>query len=525
MDTFPVHQDGAAPQIGSEVFERSIAELGAAMAAGTLSAEQAVHAYLARIDALDQGGPRLGSVLEVNPEALSQARQLDAERRASGPRGPLHGVPILLKDNIDTADRTRTAAGSLALADSIPGQDSGVAARLRAAGAVLLGKANMSEWANFRSTRSTSGWSGRGGQCRNPYALDRSPYGSSSGSGAAPAASLCAAAVGTETDGSIVGPASACGVVGFKPTVGLVSRAGVIPIAHSQDTAGPMARTVEDAVLLLCAMQGPDPRDPATVHIPADALVEAAGVLDAGGLRGARLGVVRGLSIVHPEVERQLEGVLALLTAAGAELVDPLSMPDLEGWRQAKEEVLLHEFKHDLNAYLAGLPDVGQPRSLAEVIEFNLTHARTSMPYFGQERLIAAEARGPLSDPVYLEALSTCRRLSREQGIDALLAEQGLDALVCATAGPPNLIDLVNGDVRAGRTSASPAAVAGYPHVTVPAGEVQGLPWGLSIFGAAWSDAKVLRYAYAFEQASRARRAPSLLPTVRLSRPEAPVPV
>jgi amidase len=508
---------GAAPGLGGEVFECSIADLGAAMTAGSLTSEAAVRAYIERIRALDQSGPRLGSVIEINPDAESIARELDAERRAKGPRGPLHGVPILLKDNVDTADRMRTAAGSLALADSTPQQDSGVAARLRAAGAVLLGKANMSEWANFRSSRSTSGWSGRGGQCRNPYALDRSPRGSSSGSGAASAASLCAAAVGTETDGSIVSPASANGVVGFKPTVGLVSRAGIIPIAHSQDTAGPMTRTVADAVLLLAAMQGPDPRDPATAEIPPGALIDPTEVLGSDGLRGARLGVVRNLVVGHPEMERQFEALLDVLREQGAEVVDGLAMPRAGEWRTAENEVLLYEFKHGLNAYLGGLPDRGQPRDLAELIEFNLANPERSMPIFGQELLLAAQAKGPLSEPAYLEALASSRRMCREEGIDALLDEHGLDALVCPTTGPATLIDHVHGDARwPGSSSAGPAAVAGYPHATVPAGMVHGLPWGLSMFSTAWRDARVLRYAYAFEQASRARRAPRLLPSAEV---------
>ncbi len=509
--------DGATRELGRVVFERSLAELGRELGAGNLTSEAVVSAYLERIRALDQGGPRLGSVIETNPDALGVARELDAERRAKGARGPLHGVPILLKDNIDTADATRTAAGSLALAESFAQQDSGVAARLRAAGAVLLGKANMSEWANFRSTRSVSGWSGRGGQCHNPYALDRSPSGSSSGSGAAVAASLCSGAVGTETDGSIVAPASANGVVGFKPTVGLVSRAGIIPIAHSQDTAGPMARTVEDAVLLLAAMQGSDPRDPATADVPASGLIDPVEVLRLDGLEGVRLGILRGFVIAHPEVERQFEALLGVLRAAGAHLVDDLAMPHLGEWRDAETEVLLYEFKHGLDAYLGGLPESGQPRTLEELIEFNLASSGRSMPLFGQELLIMAQAKGPLTESTYLEALTTGRRMCREDGIDGLLAKHGLDALISPTMGPASLIDQVLGDPkRPGGSAAGPAAVAGYPHATVPAGTVHGLPWGLSIFSTAWRDAQVLRYAYAFEQATMARRVPRLLATVEL---------
>ena len=505
---------GWASEIGPAVHERSLAELSGEMARGGLTSEAAVRAYGERIRALDHSGPHLGSVIELNPDALEDARALDAESRASGPRGPLHGVPILLKDNIATADRTRTAAGSLALAESSALRDSGVAERLRASGAVLLGKANMSEWANFRSTRSVSGWSGRGGQCRNPHALDRSPSGSSSGSGVATAASLCAAAVGTETDGSIVGPSSANGVVGFKPTVGLVSRAGIIPIAHSQDTAGPMARTVEDAVLLLAAMQGADPNDPASANVPAGAFVDAADVLQPGGLDGVRLGVIRGFVDSHPEVELQFTALLEVLRAAGAHLVDDLAMPHLSEWRAAEREVLLYEFKHGVNAYLEDLPSGGQPRTLAQVIEFNSANAGRSMPFFGQELLFSAQAKGPLTDPAYLEALAASRRMCREDGIDALLTAHRLDALICPTMGPASLIDHVYGDAKRPLSSAaSPAAVAGYPHATVPAGFVHGLPWGMSIFGTAWRDAAVLRYAYAFEQATKARRAPRLLET------------
>lgn len=523
MDTPEARRSGSAghasPDIGAVVYERSLAELAAAMADGSLTSEAAVKAYVERIHALDQGGPRLASVIEVDPGAVDAARALDAERRANGPRGPLHGVPILLKDNIDTAGGTHTSAGSLALATSVAAQDSGVAARLREAGAVLLGKANMSEWANFRSTRSSSGWSGRGGQCRNPYVLDRNPSGSSSGSAAAAAASLCAAAVGTETDGSIVSPASHCGVVGFKPTVGLLSRAGVIPIAHSQDTTGPMARSVEDAVLLLASMQGPDPRDPATAAIPRGALVDPREVLRPDGLKGARLGVVRNLVTCHPEMARQFGAAIEALRSAGAEVVDDLAMPHQGEWNTPELEVLLHEFKHGVNAYLAGLRGEGLPRDLAEVIEFNERNAARSMPLFGQELLVQAQAKGGLDDPAYLAALADSRRLCREEGIDALLAEHGLDALVSPTTNPASLIDHVFGDVRrSGGSAAGPAAVAGYPHVSVPAGMVHGLPWGLSFFGTAWSDAKVLRFAYAFEQATRARLVPGLLPTVELWR-------
>lgn len=501
--------------LGARVRERSIRELQTDMRAGLLSSEAAVTAYLQRIATLETAGPTLRAVIETNPDALREARARDAERAAGEVRGPLHGVPVLLKDNIDTADEQHTSAGSLALARSLAAGDSAVVARLREAGAVVLGKANLSEWANFRSTRSSSGWSGRGGQCRNPYALDRSPSGSSSGSAVAAAASLAAVTIGTETDGSIVSPASACGVVGFKPTVGAVSRSGIIPIAHSQDTAGALGRTVEDVVVTHAAIQGADPRDPATENAPATARVKASDVLDATALGGARLGVVRGLFAWHPLIEKQLDDVRSVLLAHGAELVEGVAFEDPSAWREAEYEVMLYEFKHGLNAYLAALPDTGQPRDLDALIAFNREHAAAAMPWFGQEHFERAAAKAGLEHPEYLAALAACRRLTRDEGIDRLLAEHRLDALICPTAGPAHLIDLVNGDCRSGSAS-SPAAVAGYPHVTVPAGFVHGLPWGLSIFAGAWDDAKVLSYAYAFEHHMAARKAPRYLATAQL---------
>lgn len=501
--------------LGASVRERTIRELQTDMRAGLQSSEMIVTAYLQRVATLENAGPSLGSVIEISPSALEDARRLDAERAAGDARGPLHGIPVLLKDNIDTADRQRTSAGSLALARSTPARDSGVAARLREAGAVLLGKANLSEWANFRSTRSVSGWSGRGGQCRNPYALDRSPCGSSSGSAVAAAASLAAVTIGTETDGSIVCPASSCGVVGFKPTVGAVSRAGIIPIAHSQDTAGPMGRTVEDVVLTQAAIQGADPRDEATLRAPEAALIRPQTVLDAAALAGKRLGIVTGVFQWHPVIERQMDGVRETLRSLGAELVEGASFDNVSEWREAEREVLLVEFKHGLNAYLAGLPDNGQPRDVSELIEFNRQHAKASMPYFGQELLELAASKGGLDDPAYLHALAAGRRLTREEGIDRLLAEHRLDALLSPTGGPAFIIDYVNGDCHKGSIS-GPAAVAGYPHVTVPAGFVHGLPWGLSFFAGAWADAKVLSFAYAFEHHTSARRPPRYLPSAVL---------
>jgi amidase len=521
---------GAAPPF--EFDEATVASLQEAMGTGRHTAESIAQAYLARIEALDRPGdgrPGLRSVIEVNPDALAEARRLDAERRAGRVRGPLHGVPVLLKDNVDTADRMQTTAGSLALAGApAPRQDARAAARLREAGAVLLGKTNLSEWANFRSTRSSSGWSARGGQTRNPYALDRTPCGSSSGSAAAVAANLAALAVGTETDGSIVCPSATCGVVGVKPTLGLVSRSGIIPIAHSQDTAGPMARTVRDAAVLLGALAsgGADPRDPATAGAARAAAADFTRGLDAGALRGARIGVPRQYFGFHEGVNRVMDEALAALRDAGAVLVDPAPVPTAAGLGASEFTVLLYEFKADLNGYLAarlGAPGVAPaapnglgeptPRTLAELIAFNERHRDREMPFFGQELFERAQRKGPLTTPEYVRALAANRRMAGPEGIDAALARHRLDALVAPTNGPAWAIDLVTGD-HFGGGYAEASAVAGYPHVTVPAGFVHGLPVGLSFFGGRFRDARLLALAYAFEQATRRRRAPEFRPTV-----------
>ncbi|MCX6032485.1 MAG: amidase family protein [Chloroflexi bacterium] len=516
--------------------EPTITELQASMTAGELTAVSLVETYLGRIAALDKSGPTLNSVIELNPDALDIAAALDAERQATGPRGPLHGIPILLKENIDTADKLQTTAGSLALVGSTAAQDATVAAKLRAAGAVILGKTNLSEWANFRSNRSISGWSSRGGQTRNPYALDRNPCGSSSGSAVAVAADLCAAAVGTETDGSIICPAQTCGIVGIKPTLGLVSRAGIIPIAHSQDTAGPMARTVADAALLLGVLAGPDPREamnltpwPPSLRgkgegysplLAGEGAGERSGLdytrfLDKNGLAGARIGVARNYFGFNDRVDRIMDASILVLRNLGAEIVDPANIETAKQLDETELEVLLYEFKADLNAYLAGLGPDAAVHSLAEVIEFNERNRERVMPYFGQDLMLMAEAKGPLTDEAYLKALATGRRLARDEGIDATLQKHGLDAIVAPSGGPAWLTDYVCGDHYGGGSS-SPAAVAGYPNVTVPAGYVYGLPVGISFMGAAWSEPALIKFAYAFEQATQARRAPEFRASVDL---------
>ena len=488
----------------------SIGDLQAGLASGKYTARSLVEQYQARIDELDKKGPTLNLVLELNPDALTIADQLDNERKVGKTRGPLHGIPILVKDNIDTADRMHTSAGSLALATSIPSRDSWVAERLRAAGAVILGKTNLSEWANIRSTHSSSGWSGRGGQCKNPYALDRSTSGSSSGSGGAVAASYCAAAIGSETDGSVTSPSAACGLVGIKPTVGLIGRSGIIPISHSQDTAGPMARTVRDVAIVLGALSGVDPRDDATKPSAGKSYTDYTRFLDAGGLRGARIGVARETYMGYsPKTDKLVEQAIEVLKHAGATVVDPANMPSPAKIGDAELEVLLYELKADLNSYLESLGPGAPYKTLADIIRFNKQNAAMEMPYFGQELFEMAQKKGPLTDAKYKNARAKCLRLSRSEGIDAVMTKNRLDALIAPTQGPVWPIDLVNGDGGGGGSFTQPAAVAGYPHITVPMGLVQGLPVGLSFVGRAWTEPTLLKLAYAYEQASKMRRPPT----------------
>lgn len=493
--------------------ERTVEELQRMMHEGHLDARALVEGYLARIQAIDRGGPHLNSIIELNPDAQAMAAELDRERKAHAVRGPLHGICVLIKDNIATGDRMQTTAGSLALAGSIATRDAHLVARLREAGAVILGKTNLSEWANIRSSQSTSGWSGRGGLTRNPYALDRTASGSSSGSGAAIAASLATVAIGTETDGSIVSPASMNGLVGIKPTRGLVSRDGIIPIAQSQDTAGPMARCVSDAAALLSVIAGSDPADPATAQAQLEDYVAA---LRPDALKGARLGVVRAVFGENRRVKEVMELALRILASQGATIVDPVTIPNAEKYDDSELEVLLYELKDGLNRYLAQFAPTAPVKNLAELIDWNQKHAEVELKFFGQELFIKAQAKGDLTSEPYLQALENNGRYARTEGLDVALREQKLDALIAPTAGPAALIDLVNGD-HFGNSFSSPAAVAGYPHVTVPAGSVFGLPIGLSFVGPAYSESRLIGYAYAYEQASKERRPPRFAKSVTLA--------
>ena len=489
--------------------EATIADLQRLMTTGQHSSRSLCQAYLARIAEVDRKGPALRAVIELNPDALTIADALDAERKAGKSRGPLHGIPVLIKDNIATADAMQTTAGSLALVGVKPPRDSGIAAKLRAAGAVILGKTNLSEWANFRSTHSSSGWSGRGGQTRNPYALDRTPSGSSSGSGSAVAANLCAVAIGTETDGSVTSPAAAASLVGIKPTVGLVSRSGIVPISHTQDTAGPMARTVTDAAILLGAIAGSDATDRATAAAQGHVATDYTKFLDPVGLKGARIGVARKrYAGYHDATDEILEGALDVMRAQGATIVDPADIPTAGKFGDMEFEVLLYEFKADLNAYLAEWAPGAPAGTLGALIEWNKAHAGDEMPYFKQEIFEMAEKKGALSSAAYKKAMRA-KVLAGPQGIDAVMKAHNLDALVAPTQGPAALTDLVYGDPNQGGSFTSPAAVAGYPHITVPAGFVFGLPVGVSFVGGAWSEPTLLKLAYSFEQATKARRAPA----------------
>ncbi len=500
--------------------EWTITELQERMESGELTARRLAELYLERISEIDKEGPYLNSVIELNPEALEIADTLDEERQAGKTRSPLHGIPILIKDNIDTHDRMQTTAGSLALEGHIAVKDAFIVRQLRKAGALILGKTNLSEWANFRGKHSVSGWSSRGGLTRNPYALDRSACGSSSGSGAAVAANLCAAAVGTETDGSIICPAQTNGIVGIKPTLGLLSRSGIIPIAHSQDTPGPMARTVADAALLLGAMTGIDERDAATKLAVSRkrSFSNYAKFLDREGLQGARIGVARNMAGVNPKVLKIFEHCIEVMKHLGAVIVDPADVPNFDKFSKTELEVLHYEFKADLNKYLRSLDGNVRVHSLEDVIRFNEENSRRVMPYFGQEAMLDSQKTRSLRDKKYRDALAKNLRLTRKEGIDAAMHKHKLDALIVPTGGPAWLIDLIDGDSNNwDMESTSPAAVAGYPHITVPAGYIFGLPVGISFFAQAWQEPDLIKFAYAFEQATQFRRQPRYLPTANLN--------
>ena len=498
-----------------ELEEATIADLQAGMKSGKYTSQRLCQLYLARIQSMDKTGPNLHAVIETNPDALAIATQLAAERKAGKVRGPLHGIPVLIKDNIATGDKMLTTAGSLALAGAPAPRDAFVAKKLRDAGAVIIGKTNLSEWANFRSTHSVSGWSGRGGQCKNPYATDRNPCGSSSGTGAGISANFATVGVGTETDGSIVCPSGANSLVGLKPTLGLVSREGIIPIAQSQDTAGPMCRTVTDAAILLGALAGTDPADVATARQPAGP-PDYTKSLDPNGLKGARIGVARG-AFGNPEGDRLNNAAIEVLKAQGATIVDPVEIPHMKDYGDQEYTVLLYEFKDGLNAYLEWLGAANPMKTLADLIAYNDAHKDTELTYFGQEIFTQAQEKGPLSDDAYVEALAHCRRMSRAEGVDVAFAKDKLDAIVAPTGGPAWLIDLVNGDCSGGGGNSSIAAVAGYPTITVPVGYSYGLPLGMSFIGKPWTEATLIKFAYAYEQAAKARRAPQFLATANLA--------
>jgi amidase len=496
--------------------EWTISELQSMMTTGDLTAHHLAELYLERIDLIDRNGPKVNSVIETNPDALTIASSLDDERRGGKTRGPLHGIPILIKDNIDTHDRMQTTSGSLALEGHIAPRDAFIVKKLRSAGAVILGKTNLSEWANFRGKHSASGWSSRGGLTRNPYALDRSACGSSSGSGAAVAANLCAAAIGTETDGSIICPSQTNSIVGIKPTLGLWSRSGIIPIAHSQDTAGPMARTVADAAILLGALTGVDDQDSATRLSKKRAFGDYTQFLDENGFKGARIGVARKMMGTDKRIIKIFESCLDVMKQIGAVIVDPADVPNFNKFGKTEMEVLHHEFKADLNKYLAGTK--ARVKTMAEIIKFNEENKDRVMPYFGQEHMEIAQEKGSLRDKKYYDALAKNHRLTRKEGIDATMRTFKLDAIVVPSGGPSWTIDLVNGDtINWDMESASPAAVAGYPHITVPAGYIFGLPVGISFFAKAWQEPTLIKLTYAFEQAAKIRKPPEFLPTASLN--------
>jgi len=504
-------EPGKKPNTDFEISELTISQLQQCLQNGRYTSEKLVSMYLDRIERIDKAGPELNSVIEINPDVIEISVQLDKERKSGKVRSPLHGIPVMIKDNIDTGDKMLTTAGSMAMTGSPAKEDAYIVSRLREAGAVIMGKTNLSEWANFRSYHSTSGWSGRGGQTRNPYFTDRNPCGSSSGSGVAVSANLCAAAIGTETDGSIVCPSSINGIVGIKPTVGLWSRSGIIPIAHSQDTPGPMTRTVSDAALLLGLLTGIDPLDEASVHGEGKVRNNYTQYLDTNGLNKARIGVARNFFGFSQKVDRLMNDAIQVMKEMGAEIIDPANIDSAKEIGNYEMEVLLYEFKADLNLYLSNLPPAANCRSLKDLIQYNDVNHATEMPWFGQEIFLSAENKGPLTEKAYIDALSHLRRLAGKEGIDNVLKTYNLDAIIGPTTGPAWTTDWVNGDHGAGGSS-GPAACAGYPAITVPAGLIHGLPVGITFMGTAWSEPVLIKLAYAYEQASKHRKCPEFLP-------------
>jgi amidase len=501
---------------GVRLEEATIAQLQGTMRSGELTSARLVDRYLDRIRRLDQSGPHVNAVIEVNRDARDIAEQMDRERKQGKVRGPLHGIPVLIKANIDTADKMQTTAGSLALVGQAPAQDATIATRLRKAGAVIMGKTNLSEWANFRSTHSSSGWSAVGQQTRNPYVLDRNPCGSSSGSGASVSANFTTFGLGTETDGSIVCPAGINGVVGIKPTVGLTSRAGVVPISHNQDTVGPHARTVADAAAVLGALVGVDPRDPATAGSAGKFFTDYTQFLDKNALRGARIGVARTNGFgLDPKTDAVIEEAIRAIKDAGAIVIDPANIPTQANLGGSDETTVLNfDFKQDLKAYLA--TRTGVPiRTLADAIAFNQAHASTELKFFGQEVFIAAEATTDFNDPVYQQALASSHLNSRDNGLNAVFKQFALDALIAPTNDPTSVVDLIDGDHFL-TGSSSPSAQAGYPIINVTAGNSFGLPVGISFCGLAFSEPRLIALAFSFEQATKARRVPQFIPTLKL---------
>ncbi len=491
----------------SDLDEVTITQMQEWLKSGKYTSESIVNTYLERIQNIDKSGPALNSIIEINPDAAAIARKLDEERKSGKVRGPLHGIPIVIKDNIDTSDKMATTAGSLALAKNTAQNDAFIVKQLREAGAIILAKTNLSEWANFRSNRSSSGWSGRGGQTRNPYMINRNPCGSSSGTGVAVSANLCVAGIGTETDGSVVCPSSTNGLVGIKPTVGLCSRSGIIPISQSQDTAGPMARTVTDAAILLGILTGTDNNDPATIESEGKVFADYTKYLVNEGLKGVRIGVSRNFFGFHEKVDALMEKAIAELKELGANVIDPANIEFVKECGEAEFQVLLYEFKDGVNKYFAGMkPEVGV-KTLEDLINFNNDHADEELRYFGQETLIEANKKGPLTDAKYLQALASTRKYSRELGIDSTMRRRSLDIIIAPTGGPAWVTDFINGDRYLGGSS-TPAACSGYPNITVPAGFIEGLPVGISFIGKAWSEPLLLKVAYSYEQATKHRKTP-----------------